>query len=87
LGLLDPPMQMINQPRAMVKAGPLQWDPALAEAARQHCLRVAAEGSVEHQYGDEPAVAERAGQAGAHFSLIAISVALDMVSTLAPISH
>jgi len=68
-------VQLINQARAVVKAGPLQWDAALAEAARQHCLRMAVEGPVQHQYGGESAVAERAGQAGAHFSLIAESVA------------
>jgi hypothetical protein len=68
-------VQLINQARAAVKAGPLQWDAALAEAARQHCQHMAAEESIQHQYGGEPAVAERALQAGAHFSLIAESVA------------
>jgi Cysteine-rich secretory protein family len=68
-------VQLINQARATFKAGPLQWDAALAEAASQHGLRMAAEESIQHQYGGEPAVAERALQAGAHFSLIAESVA------------
>ena len=57
-------------------AGPLQWDPALAEAARQHCLRMAAEGPISHRYGGEPDLTERAGQAGAHFSLIEENVAI-----------
>ena len=69
-------VQQANQARAVVRAGPLQWDAALAEAARQHCLRMAAEGPIEHQYEGEPAVAERAGRAGARFSLIAESVAV-----------
>jgi hypothetical protein len=68
-------VQLMNQARATVNAAPLQWDAALAEAARQHGLRMAAEESIEHQYGGEPAVAERALQAGAHFSLIEESVA------------
>ena len=69
-------VQLVNQVRAVARAGPLQWDAALAEAARQHCLRMAAEGSIEHQYGGEPTLVERAGKAGAHFSLIAESVAV-----------
>jgi uncharacterized protein YkwD len=69
-------VQLINQSRAEAGAAPLQWDASLAEAARQHCLRMAAEESAEHQYDDEPTVSERAGQAGAHFSLIAESVAV-----------
>ena len=45
-------------------AGPLQWDPALAAAARQHCLRMAAEGPIAHRYGGEPDLggARRAGR-------------------------
>jgi hypothetical protein len=55
---------------------PLKWDAALAEAARQHCLRMAAEGPISHRYGDEPSVGGRAAQAGAHFSLIEENVAI-----------
>jgi hypothetical protein len=69
-------VQLVNQARAEAGAGPLQWDAAVAEAARQHCLRMATEESIEHQYGGEPAVAERVGRAGAHFSFIAESVAV-----------
>jgi hypothetical protein len=66
---------LANQARAAEGAGPLKWDPALAEAARQHCLRMAAEGPISHQYRGEPDVGGRAGQAGAHFSLIEENVA------------
>jgi Cysteine-rich secretory protein family len=69
-------VQLVNQARAETGAGPLQWDMALAEAARRHCLRMAAEESAEHQYDGEPALTERASHAGAHFSLIAESVAV-----------
>ncbi len=69
-------MQLANQVRAAEGSGPLQWDPALGEAARQHCLRMAAEGPISHRYGGEPDLTERAGQAGAHFSLIEENVAI-----------
>jgi uncharacterized protein YkwD len=69
-------MLLANQARAQAGAGPLKWDAALATAARQHCLRMAAEGSISHQYPGEPDVSERAAQAGAHFSLIEENVAV-----------
>jgi hypothetical protein len=69
-------VQLANQARAQAGAGPLQWDAALASAARQHCLRMAAEGSISHQYVGEQDVSARAAQAGAHFSLIEENVAL-----------
>ena len=67
---------LANQARAQHGAGPLQWDGNLAEAARQHCLRMAAEGPIAHQYPGEPDLTERAGHAGAHFSLIEENVAV-----------
>src|ERR1035437_5221230 len=58
-------VQLANQARAQAGAGPLKWDPALALAARQHCLRMAADGSISHQYPGEPDASARAAQAGA----------------------
>ena len=69
-------MQLANQARAQAGAGPLHWDVALAAAARQHCLRMAAEGQLSHQFAGEPDAGQRAGQAGAHFSIIEENVAL-----------
>lgn len=69
-------LALANQSRAQQGAPPLKWDGALAEAARQHCLRMAAEGPISHRYGGEPDLSDRAGQAGAHFSLIEENVAL-----------
>jgi uncharacterized protein YkwD len=69
-------VQLANQARAAAGADPLKWDGALAEAARQHCLRMAAEGPISHRYGGEPDLDQRAGQAGAHFSLIEENVAI-----------
>ncbi|MGO9317435.1 MAG: CAP domain-containing protein [Terracidiphilus sp.] len=68
-------VQLANQARAEAGAGPLKWDQALALAARQHCLRMAADHSISHQYAGEPDVKARAAQAGAHFSLIEENVA------------
>ncbi|MGA3161227.1 MAG: CAP domain-containing protein [Terracidiphilus sp.] len=67
---------LANQSRAQAGAGPLKWDAALATAARQHCLRMAAEGQLSHQFAGEPEPGERAAQAGAHFSLIEENVAV-----------
>ena len=69
-------VQLANQARAQAGAGPLKWDAALAIAARQHCLRMAANGSISHQYAGEPDASARAAQAGAHFSLIEENVAI-----------
>lgn len=67
---------LANQSRAQAGAPSLQWDPALAAAALQHCRRMAAEGPIAHRYGGEPDVTDRAAQAGAHFNLIEENVAV-----------
>ena len=69
---------LANQARAQAGVGRLQWDPALAAAALQHCLRMAAEGPIAHRYGGEPDLSARAAQAGAHFSVIEENVAVGM---------
>jgi hypothetical protein len=69
-------LALANRSRAEQGVAPLKWDAALARAARQHCLRMAAEGPIAHRYAGEPDVSERAGQAGAHFSLIEENVAV-----------
>ncbi len=67
---------MANQARAQAGVGRLEWDQALAAAALQHCLRMAAEGPISHQYSGEPDLSARAAQAGAHFSVIEENVAI-----------
>jgi len=69
-------LALANEARAAHGAGPLHWDPALAAAARQHCLRMAAAGPIAHQYPGELDLSGRAGEAGAHFSLIEENVAI-----------
>ena len=68
-------LALANQARAADGAGPLQWDPALAAAALTHCLRMAAERAISHRYAGEADLTARAGQAGAHFSLIEENIA------------
>ena len=68
-------VDLANQARSEAGAGPLKWDAALATAAREHCLRMAAEGSIAHRYQGESSLAKRAAEAGAHFSLVEENVA------------
>lgn len=67
---------LANQARARAGVGQLQWDPALAEAARQHCLLMAREGPIQHQYSGEPDLTHRAAAVGARFSLIEENIAI-----------
>jgi hypothetical protein len=67
---------LANQARAQAGVGRLEWDPALAAAALQHCLRMATEGPIAHRYGGEPDLSARAAQAGARFSVIEENVAV-----------
>lgn len=69
-------MALANQARADAGLGPLRWDDALASAARDHCLRMAAEGPIAHRYGGEDDLSTRAGKAGARFDLIEENVAI-----------
>jgi hypothetical protein len=69
-------LSLANDARREQGASPLQWDPALAAAALNHCRRMAVEGEIAHRYGGELSLTERAGQAGAHFSLIEENVAV-----------
>jgi Cysteine-rich secretory protein family len=68
-------LALANQARAAIGAGPLKWDPALAAAALQHCLRMAQEGPISHQYPGEADLAVRAGQSGAHFNVVEENIA------------
>ena len=67
---------LANQARAQTGVGRLEWDPALAAAALEHCQRMAVEGPIAHRYGGEPDLGARAAQAGAHFSMIEENVAV-----------
>jgi hypothetical protein len=66
---------LANQARAGYGFAPLEWDPALAASAMQHCLLMARAPQIEHRYRNENDVPLRASQAGAHFSLIEENIA------------
>jgi hypothetical protein len=67
---------MANATRAAEGRGRLKWDHALADAAMKHCMRMAAEGPISHQYKGEADLTARAADAGAHFSLIEENIAV-----------
>jgi len=64
-----------NHSRAAAGLPALQWDTALAAAARQHAQRMVQQNALSHQFPGELPLQERARQTGAHFSLIAENVA------------
>ncbi|HTQ95811.1 MAG TPA: CAP domain-containing protein, partial [Candidatus Acidoferrum sp.] len=64
-----------NRERAAAGLPPLKWDAALAAAAHQHALKMAQMNQLSHQFSGEPAMQDRARQAGARFSAIAENVA------------
>jgi hypothetical protein len=64
-----------NRDRAANGLAPLQWDNALATAARQHALRMVQANTLSHQFPGEPALQDRATQTGARFRLIAENIA------------
>ena len=68
-------LRAANRDRAAAGLKPLQWDPALAAAARQHAQRMVHMNTLSHQFPGEPPMQDRARQAGARFSLIAENVA------------
>lgn len=66
----------LNRERIAQGLPALQWDEALASAAREHALRMAQRHTLSHQLPGEPPVQDRATRAGARFSLIAENIAV-----------
>ncbi len=64
-----------NQDRALRGLPPVRIEAHLVEAARRHAYEMARHGNISHQFAGEPELAERAGAAGAHFSLVSENVA------------
>ena len=64
-----------NRERVAHNLPPLKWNVALAAAAGQHASRMAAQNTLSHQLPGEPAMVDRASQAGARFSALAENVA------------
>jgi uncharacterized protein YkwD len=64
----------VNQERKAHGLGALRWDDALADAARKHAQRMAAQGSMSHQFPGEPNLASRARGAGVHYTWLSENV-------------
>ena len=64
-----------NQDRMGRGLQPLRVDPHLVLAARMHAFEMARRGRISHQFDGEQDLAARAGESGAHFSLITENVA------------
>lgn len=64
-----------NQDRQSRGLTPVRVDARLSAAARFHANEMARHREISHQFADEPELANRAGHAGAHFSLVTENVA------------
>lgn len=65
-----------NRERAAQGLSILQWDDALATAARDHASQMALHNLMSHQLPGEPELIARANAAGVRFSVIAENVAI-----------
>jgi len=70
-------IRLINEERARRGLSQLELDPQLSRAAREHCRRMAADRSVEHQYAGEPDLVRRANATGVLFDHVSENLALD----------
>jgi uncharacterized protein YkwD len=68
--------EALNQERTSRGLSALQWDNALASAAREHATLMAHRNTLSHQLPGEAPVQDRATHAGARFSLIAENIAV-----------
>jgi hypothetical protein len=66
----------LNRERAALGLPVLQWDDALASAAREHAVRMAELNQMSHQLPGEPNLLARLSDSGARFSVIAENVAI-----------
>ena len=69
-------LDAVNHERSTAGLQPLKWDNALAAAARQHAQVMVSQNLLLHQCLDEPPLDQRAGKAGAKFSMIAENIAV-----------
>ncbi|HVA95539.1 MAG TPA: CAP domain-containing protein [Candidatus Dormibacteraeota bacterium] len=68
-------LQSTNRERAARGIPPLRWSAKLADAARQHALRMARQNTLSHQLPGEPGLESRVRQVGVVFSSLAENVA------------
>ena len=67
---------LANHARRIAGAAPLQWDPALAAAALNHCRWMVRAGHIAHLYDGERDLSARAADAGGRFGFIEENVAV-----------
>jgi uncharacterized protein YkwD len=65
-----------NRERRAHGLPPLEWNDALAVAARRHASEMASKDTLSHQFPGEPSLPSRVKQAGAHFVWLSENVAL-----------
>ena len=65
-----------NRERLAHRLPALQWNNALAVAARKHAGEMAHKDALSHQFPGEPSLPSRVKQAGAHFVWLSENVAL-----------
>jgi uncharacterized protein YkwD len=65
-----------NRERLARGLSALQWNDALAVAARKHAGEMAHKAALSHQFPGEPSLPSRVKQAGAHFVWLSENVAL-----------
>ena len=68
-------LEAANTDRAAHGLAPLRLDARLGQAARVHAYEMVRHGNISHQFSGEHDLAARAGEAGAHFSLVTENVA------------
>ena len=68
-------MTLANQERTKLGIPPLQWDEKLAYAALDHANWMAQKKAIEHQFPNEPELAQRAAIRGVKFSKVAENIA------------
>ena len=66
----------VNRERASRNLSPLQWNPALAAAARLHAQKMAQAGTLSHRFPGEADMGMRIRMAGVRFTSAAENVAL-----------
>ena len=65
----------VNHERRQQGLPALEWNEALAGAARKHAELMARQGSLSHQFPGEPSLAARVKQVGVSFSWLAENIA------------
>jgi hypothetical protein len=70
-------LELTNQERQKAGVPPLQLDPGLTAAARQHAALMAPRGQLSHQFPGEPPLMQRLSKASPHLNNAGENVAFD----------